>query len=289
MTKIPYRLEEIQTQLFRTIDAKVNTVATIDTNVNTVNTKVDKIDGASVNGLSGVNNSLAYKVEEIEKHFHNTQKVYGYNSGFITEDAPVKIDVIGGNNAWGSELHIYNGDTIEAGSTTKQMDIGKMYIVSVSTANKISVVEFLSGTVGNVITGTQVQATAVFTRVAGDPMVADNDKVILTALTGSSGINTYTTYYVVNTAGSTFKLALTQGGTAITLTGTDGTFGIKKITATTLSKVFVSKTAVNSDAVAEVFPCPRVTCDKHLFVRAKSESGSTITVGFLLGIHTYSA
>jgi hypothetical protein len=30
-----------------------------------------KIDSYKVNGLTGVNNSLSYKIEEIEKHFHN--------------------------------------------------------------------------------------------------------------------------------------------------------------------------------------------------------------------------
>lgn len=36
-----------------------------------------KIDNRAVDGLLGVNNSLAYKVHEIEKHFHNQEKWCG--------------------------------------------------------------------------------------------------------------------------------------------------------------------------------------------------------------------
>jgi hypothetical protein len=36
-----------------------------------------KIDSLAVNGLLGVNNSLAYKVHEIEKHFHSREVWFG--------------------------------------------------------------------------------------------------------------------------------------------------------------------------------------------------------------------
>ena len=37
----------------------------------------DKIDELAVNGLLGVNNSLAYRVHEIEKHFHSRERWFG--------------------------------------------------------------------------------------------------------------------------------------------------------------------------------------------------------------------
>lgn len=59
---------------------------------------------------------------------------------------------------------------------------------------------------------------------------ADNDKVQFTALTGGSNLETFRTYYVVNSAANTFQLAATLGGTPLSF-GSD-------ITATsTIEKV----------------------------------------------------
>ena len=38
---------------------------------------VSKTDGVSTNGLAGVSNSLAYRVHEIEKHFHSRERWMG--------------------------------------------------------------------------------------------------------------------------------------------------------------------------------------------------------------------
>lgn len=39
--------------------------------------ELEKIDKLATDGLDGVNNSLSYRVEEIEKHFHNREKWFG--------------------------------------------------------------------------------------------------------------------------------------------------------------------------------------------------------------------
>lgn len=39
--------------------------------------EINKIDKKTTDGLSGVNNSLSYRVEEIEKHFHGREKWFG--------------------------------------------------------------------------------------------------------------------------------------------------------------------------------------------------------------------
>jgi hypothetical protein len=46
--------------------------------------------------------------------------------------------------------------------------------------------------------------------------LSNGDKVIFTAITGGTGLSTYTTYYVVGAATNTFQVALTAGGTALT-------------------------------------------------------------------------
>ena len=72
----------------------------------------DKIDARSVNGLLGVSNSLAYKVHEIEKHFHNTERWLGMSgdqSGTDWSDSvsdatmiPVFV-VISGDDTYGAD------------------------------------------------------------------------------------------------------------------------------------------------------------------------------------------
>jgi hypothetical protein len=251
--------------------------------------QTDKIDLVAVDGLSGVNNSLAYKVHELEKHFHNAQSVWGSNSGYMGSDYPIALSVTGGDNAWGTENHIYAGDNIESGSSTKKMDINKFYIVSVSAANKISVVEFLYGTLGTAVTGTVVESTEVYTRTAGGSMFVNDEKIVVNTVTNITGLLATEVYYIIGVSGSTFQLSKTIGGSSAALGGSDGTFSFSKITQTSLTKLIVSKAATTSNADAQVIPCPRIACNNHLFVRAKSESGSTIAIGYLLGLHTYTA
>jgi len=256
---------------------------------NLIKLQTDKIDLVAVNGLNGVNNSLAYKVHEIERHFHNSEQVFGNNSGYLGADLPVVLTVIGGDNAWGTENHIHAGDVIESGSSVKKMDINTLYVVAVSTANKISIIELLYGTAGNDITGTVEESTEVYTRTGGDPMLIDNDKVIITALTNITGPIATEVYYVTDVSGSTFKLSRTIGGSSVALGGSDGTFTVKKLTQTSLTKAVISAPGVTSDAHPYIIISPRIPCNSRIFIRAKSETGSTITISYLVGLHTYEA
>jgi len=47
----------------------------------------NKIDSLATNGLAGVSNSLAYRVHEIEKHFHNREKWLGKSVAGTDADA----------------------------------------------------------------------------------------------------------------------------------------------------------------------------------------------------------
>lgn len=46
--------------------------------------------------------------------------------------------------------------------------------------------------------------------------LSNGDKIIFTAITGGTGLATYTTYYVVSATTNTFQVALESGGTALT-------------------------------------------------------------------------
>jgi len=278
MAKVPFREQEILAQIGRSI---LEDTASIEADTT-------KIDDAAILGLAGTADSLAYKVHEIEKHFHNSEQVFGNNVNFMGADTPIKFTVVGGDNAWGTELMIHDGTVIESGSAVKKMDINTLYVVSTSAANKISIVEFLSGTAGTAIADiTLTDATDLFTKV-GHGLV-NGDKVIVNSVVTTTGLNSYTVYYVIGVAGNNFQLSLQQGGSAVVLGGGNGTASLSKLTQTSLTKVCVSAAAVNNDATPIIMRSPRVACNQRIFVRAKSETGQTVGIGFLLGLHTYTA
>lgn len=84
--------------------------------------ETDKIDKKSVNGLSGTVNSLAYKVNEIEKHLHSAGSWFG---AAVTPDGTTHVaDRIGagvssfqidaGNNDWGAWVQVLGSEDTPA-------------------------------------------------------------------------------------------------------------------------------------------------------------------------------
>lgn len=80
--------------------------------------EIAKIDSLATDGLSGVSNSLAYRVAEIERHFHSYERWYELAA---TPDAEVhRADAAGtgassfqidaGNATWGSWVQILGSD-----------------------------------------------------------------------------------------------------------------------------------------------------------------------------------
>jgi hypothetical protein len=111
-----------------------------------------KIDNIAVDGLSGVSNSLAYKVHEIEKHCHNVEKWYG-NSGVLPLNGNLLIDsfnpfriTAGVGGAQGTEVLIHDGTVIESGSTTKKFDFHKIWTYAASVTNKLYQLKLYAGT-----------------------------------------------------------------------------------------------------------------------------------------------
>lgn len=223
----------------------------------------------------------------LQSHTHNSNQVFGNNLGFMGADNTVKFTVVGGDAEWGPELMIHDGTVVESGDATKKMDLNTVYVVSVSAANKISVMEFLYGTAGTKITGVTItDLTDLFTKAGSG--LQNGDKVIVTDVVTTTGLTTSQVYFVIGVSGDTFQLSLAAGGAAVVVGGGDGTCSIQKLTQTSLSKLCISMANTNSDSVPFHIISPRVTCNQRLFVRAKSESGSTISIGFLLSLHTYS-
>jgi len=76
-----------------------------------ISDETDKIDGAAVDGLAGTANSLAYKVHEVEKHFHNRGRFWGATgapdeTNAIAATVTVPFVAISGANTWGTAIPI---------------------------------------------------------------------------------------------------------------------------------------------------------------------------------------
>lgn len=70
-----------------------------------------KIDSTAIDGLAGTEDSLAYLVGELERHFHNRGRFWGSN-GAATETNAIQANVatpfvaVSGNNTWGTAIPI---------------------------------------------------------------------------------------------------------------------------------------------------------------------------------------
>jgi hypothetical protein len=72
---------------------------------------MSKIDGATTDGLAGTSNSLAYRVHEIEKHFHNRERWWGAvgapdETNAIAATVTVPFVAVSGDNTWGTAIPI---------------------------------------------------------------------------------------------------------------------------------------------------------------------------------------
>ena len=79
-----------------------------------IQAETDKIDSLATDGLLGVEDSLAYKVEEIERHFHNNEKWFGDAAVAVGEThaadrvggATIPFRLVAGNNTFGNWVQI---------------------------------------------------------------------------------------------------------------------------------------------------------------------------------------
>ncbi len=111
-----------------------------------------KIDKTAVNGLLGGNNSLAYKVHEIEKHFHSSEFWFG-NDGDSTmsranNTTPWVLDG-GAQNVYGTEVQIsaandFNAD-IEGQTAAVKIDLHKITVVESEENDVNYVIQFWAG------------------------------------------------------------------------------------------------------------------------------------------------
>ena len=152
--------------------------------VTAIRLETDKIDGDATDGLTGVANSLAYRVNEIERHVHNRERWWGATA------APTEVNAIEANvtrpfvaasgaNAWGVAIPILGtADDCSPGDGDTKFDIHRLLITDLddeTDAWRIRVI-WGTGTSGDAITAGQwteimVQSNAVpGNRAGGQPI-----------------------------------------------------------------------------------------------------------------------
>ncbi len=123
-----------------------------------------KIDSLATNGLAGVSNSLAYRVHEIEKHFHNRERWFG-KLGVQTatdwaDDTLSPYQAISGNDDYGGdaddEAQVLGTADTPAITDMVKYDVHRLLIVAASSTTQYKLrIVYGSGTMADAITAGQ--------------------------------------------------------------------------------------------------------------------------------------
>ena len=138
-----------------------------------------KIDDLATNGLAGVNNSLAYRVHEIERHLHSHETWFetaaiqdpGLHEADRLGDGGGAFQVTSGNTVWGEWLQILGTtDTPHLGSSPK-FDFNTFFIEDVQKAGTFFI-QFGFGATGAAAleAGNITETAYVGTIGAGNPL-----------------------------------------------------------------------------------------------------------------------
>jgi len=117
-------------------DIKAVTDALPDAGVLTsISDETDKIDGAVTDGLAGTNNSLAYRVHEIEKHFHSRERWWGAvavpdETNAIDANVTRPYQATSGNDDWGAAIPIIGTGDVPVPAGLVKFDLHRLLITS---------------------------------------------------------------------------------------------------------------------------------------------------------------
>ena len=113
--------------------------------------ELSKIDDVATDGLTGTHDSLAYRVEEIERHFHVRERWWGAlavpdETNAIEANVARPFVAISDNNAWGAAIPLIGtADEPTASATDAYFDLHRMEIVTADNAD-VWRVRFIYGT-----------------------------------------------------------------------------------------------------------------------------------------------
>lgn len=152
--------------------------------LSSISSETDKIDGAATDGLSGTSNSLAYRVMELERHFHNRERWWGAvavpdETNAIEANVNRPFAATSGANTWGAAIPILGtADDPTPGDGDSKYDCHRIMVTDLdddTTPWRIRII-WGSGTSGDAITAGQWTEAMVMTnavpgnRAGGSPI-----------------------------------------------------------------------------------------------------------------------
>jgi len=154
---------------------------------------IKKIDSLTTNGLDGVSNSLAYRVHEIERHFHNKSRAFGKSADqsgtdWALEDSLTTFQAISGAGVYGAdandEAKIWGtGDATPATGDVK-FDLHKILVVTLSVDSPYVLrLVWGTGTMANAIIAEQYSTFLVQNIVAGSKANGSEIEIMMPRLT----------------------------------------------------------------------------------------------------------
>ena len=113
---------------------------------------VNKIDSLAVNGLEGVSNSLAYKVEEIERHFHGYEKWFGVAAAPAGETniadrmagGIASFQLVAGADTWGNWVQILGSSDTPVLAGNAKFDLHRIMVTTTNSTNPY-IIQVVSG------------------------------------------------------------------------------------------------------------------------------------------------
>lgn len=131
-------------------DVQTDTTAIlVDTGA--IETETDKIDQAVVDGLTGTENSLAYKVHAVENHHHSRERWWGALAG-PTETNAIEANVTrpfaatSGNDTWGAAIPILGTADDPTDGIGIQFDLHRLFITDLDNETDAWRLRIIQGT-----------------------------------------------------------------------------------------------------------------------------------------------
>jgi len=130
--------------------------------MNSISDETDKIDAAVTDGLTGTNNSLAYRVHEVEKHLHSRGRYWGAvavpdETNAIEANVNRPFTATSGNNTWGTAIPICGTDDVPVPSGLVKFDAHRLLVTDLDDDTTPWRIRFIygTGTSGAAITAEQ--------------------------------------------------------------------------------------------------------------------------------------
>ena len=143
---------------------------------------LSKLDSQATLGLAGTNNSLAYRVHEIERHIHSYERWFGAAAvpdgtlhvadSITTSDTAFQIDA--GNDTWGAWVQILGTTDTPAITGSVKYDLHRMAVVAVENANATQLVQ-----VGFAATGAAALTAGSYTEFVFHPQSVQGAETIV--------------------------------------------------------------------------------------------------------------